>query len=118
MVLREEKNCKSYIEQFASWLDSTKVFQNISDAKPLNDDGTLNISDKFEYEKVENIVTIINKMTGVKSTAFGHAQETAPQTAPAEEVAVTEDVVEEVVEGEEVKEVKKGRGRPVGSTKK
>lgn len=113
MVLREEKNCLSYVEQFASWLNSSKVFQNISDAKPLNEDGTLNISDKFNYQDNEGIVTIINKMIGNKPSE--KVVEVPAKKEITEEVesqvAVTEDNAEKEEESA-AQEVKKGRGRP------
>ena len=118
MVLSDPAGSKSYVDQFASWFNSSKVFQDISDAKPLNEDGTLNISDKFNYEDAQNVMAIINKMAPEKSPAPVATAEVATpvateETAPVEEVAATEDSGEETQEGEEsVQEPKKGRGRP------
>lgn len=118
MVLSDLPGCKAYVDQFASWFNSSKVFQDISDAKPLNEDGTLNISDKFNYEDAQNVMAIINKMAPEKAPAPVAVAEVATpvateETAPVEEVAATEDAGEGTQEVEEpTQEQKKGRGRP------
>lgn len=110
MVLSEENNCKAYLEQFASWFNSAKVFQDISDALPIDNDGNINISDKFVYEDASNVMAIVNKLTGAKATT-----EVVEVKAPAQEPVVKEEeVVLEQTEEDEVAttEVKRGRGRP------
>ncbi len=117
MALTEEAQGQAYLDQFAAWFNSSKVFQNISDARPFNDKGELNITDKFDYETSSSIKEKLNKIVGAKS---------APATAPAKAAEVVEEVVaEEVAVTEEETatetapvEVKKGRGRPAGSSKK
>ncbi len=112
MVLSEEQNCKSYLEQFAAWFNSCKVFQDISDALPLDDSGNLNISDKFDYEEAGNIMEKVNKILVGKPVVAPVAQVKPVVTEEvAEEVATTEDEGSEA-EAEPVQEVKRGRGRP------
>ncbi len=113
MVLSEEHNCKSYIEQFAAWFNSSKVFQDISDALPLDDSGNLNISDKFDYEEAGNVMEKINKiMNGKVLPVVEAAAKVETSEEVSEEVAVTVAEEEEIQLEDKPQEVKRGRGRP------
>ncbi|MBR5900537.1 MAG: hypothetical protein IKZ38_03990 [Clostridia bacterium] len=112
MVMTEENNCKAYIEQFASWFKNTNIFQALSEARPLNADNELNISDKFDYESSDAIRRAVNNADTSKMTEV-QAIEVANEEAKIEEVAATEDQPE-TTEGVEEQAKKRGRGRPAG----
>ncbi|MBE5744050.1 MAG: hypothetical protein E7358_04980 [Clostridiales bacterium] len=123
MVMKEEKYCKEYVEQIASWFNNIGVFQALSEAKPFNELNELNISDKFDYTSSDVINRAINKATTAKkqdkveaveesSSAPAVIEEVAEETPTEEEtVPAVEEPAEPVVESSK-------RGRKPGSKNK
>lgn len=119
MVMKEEKYCREYVEQIASWFNSIGVFQALSEAKPFNELNELNISDKFEYTSSEVINRAINKAMIAKKQ--DKVEDVSLETLATQEIAEkpaieveTTPAVEELTQEPIVKK----RGRPAGSTSK
>ena len=122
LILKDEKNCDDYIEKMMAWFKCNKVFQAISEARPFDANGELNITDEFKFREKCNqpdkdALAIADKEKAAKAAAKAEAEAAAKIEAENAESNI-ETVTAEDVATEAPAEVKKGRGRPAGSTNK
>ena len=127
MVAKDDKYCAEYVKQIAAWFDNVKIFQALSEERPYNNVGELNISLQFDLKTSSVIQAASNKAKIIKekikaeeikkdSVQTIEQQEKTAEETVGEEI-VTEENIEQESETADAEPKKRGRGRPAGSTK-